>query len=267
MSRARRSPALAAPASRRDGRGTGTEDASGAPRRTRVGPRDGTVLEQTHGESEDPTSMDIQVNRLRVLDRLADDLAHEVKNPLNAVVINLELLKRRVADGETADALERADRVGEEIERVHALVDALFQVMRPECDAGAWVDVERAVRELLPLIELQTKLGRVAFERRPGAGIALVAVRPFTLKQAILNLVAGAVDAAPGGWLELRTFAVDGRVSFVVRCSAARETLLADGDRWAVVRALVREAGGGLRIDVDEDGRAMLLLSLRRAGR
>ena len=210
--------------------------------------------------------VDIQVNRLRVLDRLADDLAHEVKNPLNAVVINLELLKRRVGDGQTGDALERAERVGEEVRRVHELVDALFQVMRPGCDTGRTVDVDRVIRDLLPLIELQAKLARVALDRWPAKGMARVAVRPFTLKQAVLNLVTGAIDAAPGGRIELRTHLGDERVELLVRCDAPTDALRAQDDRWSTVRSLVRDGGGRVDVRSAADGGSNIVLRLPRVG-
>ncbi|NIP60786.1 MAG: hypothetical protein GWO00_23330, partial [Gemmatimonadetes bacterium] len=56
---------------------------------------------------------------LELVSRWADDLAHEIKNPLHAMVINLELVKRR-ATGEDAGALiQRAEVVESELYRVH----------------------------------------------------------------------------------------------------------------------------------------------------
>src|SRR5690606_30390207 len=48
---------------------------------------------------DDPaaTPMMIRDNKLALVERLADDLAHEIKNPLHAMVINLEVLRRRIA--------------------------------------------------------------------------------------------------------------------------------------------------------------------------
>lgn len=254
------------PSRRRRTRRRGTEHATRAPSRWRSGSEPGDTVGRADGESEGPSLVDIQVNRLRVLDRLADDLAHEVKNPLNAVVINLELLKRRIAAGETGDALERADRVGAEVQRVHELVDALFQVMRPDCDAGRSVDVDRVLRDLLPLIELQAKLARVALDRRPARRLARVAVRPFTLKQAVLNLVAGAIDAAPGGRLELHTGLDEETVELSIRSDAPRDALLAQDDRWSAVRALVRDGGGRVDLRATDGGGSELALRLPRDG-
>jgi signal transduction histidine kinase len=52
---------------------------------------------------------ELQANRFSIVSRLADDLAHEIKNPLNAIIINLEVLKVRIARG---DADGAADRTG-----------------------------------------------------------------------------------------------------------------------------------------------------------
>ncbi|HEX6063419.1 MAG TPA: histidine kinase dimerization/phospho-acceptor domain-containing protein, partial [Longimicrobiales bacterium] len=74
---------------------------------------------------------DERANRYDVVSRLADDLAHEIRNPLNAMVVNLEVLRRRIALGAEDKALELTRVIDEEIARLSKLVDQLVHLMRP----------------------------------------------------------------------------------------------------------------------------------------
>ena len=56
---------------------------------------------------DDAAALALRANKLDLLERLADDLAHEIKNPLHSMVINLEVLKRRVARADSPDEVQR----------------------------------------------------------------------------------------------------------------------------------------------------------------
>jgi signal transduction histidine kinase len=70
---------------------------------------------------------------LKALQELASRVAHEIKNPLNAVVVNLEVVRSRCARGsiEPAAVLPFATAAAGELERVARLVDALLALARP----------------------------------------------------------------------------------------------------------------------------------------
>src|SRR5690606_23973046 len=77
------------------------------------------------------TRRDLLASRYRLISRLADDLAHEIKSPLHAMVINLEVLRRRVTAGDPDIALERAAGTDQEIPRPHQLAALLLTALRP----------------------------------------------------------------------------------------------------------------------------------------
>lgn len=70
---------------------------------------------------------------LGALQRLAGRVAHEIKNPLNAVAVNLEVVRARCARGgiEPSAVLPFAETAVGELERVARLVDALLALARP----------------------------------------------------------------------------------------------------------------------------------------
>lgn len=207
---------------------------------------------------------DREVNHLELVSRWAEDLAHQIKNPFHALVINLELVKRRAGDRE--GVTERAEVVESEIHRVHELVDSLLAVVRPwpETDTA---DVDRVFDALLPVVRARASLRLIAYQHEPGGGT--VAMPPADLALVILNLVDNAMDA----------FDDPGRIR--TRCAredhGTRITVADDGSGLgdvpgdpfergvtgrpgraglglAVTRTLVRRAGGSVAITAHDDG-------------
>lgn len=207
------------------------------------------------GGSRRVTALEVRANRLDVLDRLVADLAHEVKNPLNAVVINLELLKRRVGAGATEDALEYTDRVGREVHRVHAIMDALFSFMRPHREPEPPVRLGPVLGELLPLMQVQAKAARVAYDHRPADEQTLVSIHPHVLKQVVLTLFAGVLDATAtdGAGVALET--VEAPDAVEMRLTAGERDEPPDaGRRLETVRSLLGPAGGRLAVEAAGSG-------------
>lgn len=187
-----------------------------------------------------------EINRFELVSRWADDLAHEIKNPFHAMIINLELVKRRAGDPE--GLRDRAEVVESELNRVHGLIDSLLRLVRPWSDAGS-VDADAVFETLLPVLRARADLHQIEYRHEPGAGT--VVIPPADLVQVIANLTDNAVDAlAEGGHV-------------VTRC--------ARGD--AMVRIEVADDGPGvpaLDADVfapgvtDKDGRSGLGLTVAR---
>lgn len=221
--------------------------------------------------------LQVQANRFDLVSRLADDLAHEIKNPLHAMVINLELVKRRVTTGDIATALERADVVGAEVLRVNELMDLLLQLLRPMRQTGLVTDVDATMRELLPLLQVQARLSGVELGYTPAGRELGARIRKDALKHVVLNLAANALEAmrAEGGRIAL-SMGVDGEgvrlrvadtgpglpAEAVARFGEAGAGARAGhaGLGLCVARELVEEAGGELRVERagDEGGGAVL---------
>ncbi len=141
------------------------------------------------------TRRDLLASRYALVSRLADDLAHEIKNPLHAMVINLEVLRRRVAAGDPDIALERATVIDQEIQRTHQLVDLLLKLLRPDRQKDQQVhSLAGALDEVLPLIRLQSKLALVPLEAEDMDIDAPIRVAPADLKFALLALAMPMVD-------------------------------------------------------------------------
>lgn len=201
--------------------------------------------------------------RFDVVSRLTDDLAHEIKNPLNAIVINLEVLRARVKRGDGGAALERADVIEQEARKLHLLIDRLLHLVRPETD-DASPALDQVLDEILPLVEAQVRLARNSF-RSDCVAAVLVAVPRVVLRFALLEAMSAVHERLGDGAGEFTVDCVAAEGAITVRVDSR---LAADRDGPAPAPRLVHMAGALLRPfggTVHADGTGITLVLPRTA--
>lgn len=125
---------------------------------------------------------------------LVNSLAHEIRNPLNALSVNLDLLSRQIGEGPGAGKLAGALR---EVRRLDELLTAFLRFARPK------VPKKRELKLGLLLADLETFITPVAatsgvtLEFGPVADVA-VKTDPDLLKQALLNVIINSFEAGAG---------------------------------------------------------------------
>jgi signal transduction histidine kinase len=137
--------------------------------------------------------------RLSAISRLSSGVAHEIKNPLNAILLRLDLLKVRLGDSDE-EVSEELAVLSREVLRLNRVVTTFLDFSRPVEVHYEDVDLAALVREVTELIRPQADLANIALECVIPAEPASMRGDPDLLKQAILNLVTNAVEAmSPGG--------------------------------------------------------------------
>lgn len=152
--------------------------------------------------------------RIVALGRLTAGVAHEVKNPLNAMTIHLELLKQKLAGAEPASAATHAEVIGQEIRRLDEVVQGFLKFARPEEVLLAPVALAPLVASVFDAVQPEAERGGVALQRACTDEALVVEGDAVLLRQAFLNLAQNAVQAMPqGGRLTVScTAAGDGRI-------------------------------------------------------
>lgn len=212
----------------------------------------------------------LRANKLDLLERLADDLAHEIKNPLHSMVINLEVLKRRVARADSPDEVQRYIGVlAGELERVNRRIELLLRLSRPGRGPES-TTLNELTEELMELIQLEARHADAQVEYLPQGAPARVFVPREPTRQAILNLVLEVIDHMEhGGTLRVTIAERDGRARLAVADSAAAAVTAIQADPGAprVAAAVALAAAVDGRVEVDESGEfPLLVLSLPVAG-
>jgi signal transduction histidine kinase len=142
-----------------------------------------------------------QAERLAELGTLTGGLAHEIKNPLSTVQLNLQLLEEDLrADhpGQTR-VLKRLATVRNETARLRDILDDFLRYAgRLELNCRP-TDLNHLLEELVDFFAPQAQVQRVQIRLRKSPEPVIASIDPKLIKQALLNLMLNGVHAMPGG--------------------------------------------------------------------
>jgi len=168
-------------------------------------------------ESPEPETRSAAEIQAQLLARLAGGLAHEIKNPLSTMAINLALLQeeweRVSAAGEGGDpgpavgrSLRRIRTLQAEVARLDGILDEFLTFARGGRVNRKPEDLSRIVRDLLEFVEPENESEGIRQHADLVHGLPMVLVDEMQLKQAVLNLLVNARQAMEsGGELIVRT--------------------------------------------------------------
>ncbi len=167
--------------------------------------------------------------RLSASGRLTRGVAHEVKNPINAIVLHLQLLRNKLAHQEP-DTRRHMDIIDAEIRRLDRVVQTLVDFTRPRDLRLEEVDLRRLMEDVAQLAAPDAEQHGVTIERHMPEQRLAIKVDMDLMKQALLNVVINGVQAMPQGGL--------------LTISARREN--------NAVLAEIRDEGGGIPQDMHD---------------
>jgi signal transduction histidine kinase len=154
--------------------------------------------------------------KLAALSRLTSGVAHEVKNPLNAMVLQLEILKSKLAnDGERV--APQINTLSAEIRRLDRVVKTFLDFTKPVELRRTETEVTTLIREVFMLAEPQARQNHVKLVLAPNGVLPNIKVDRDLIKQALLNLVINGCQAMPsGGELRVTPHASQQRVELEI---------------------------------------------------
>jgi two-component system, NtrC family, sensor histidine kinase HydH len=223
----------------------------------------------------------LAAERLAELGTLTGGLAHEIKNPLSTVQLNLQLLGEDVDPGwpGASRVLSRLKTVQRETGRLKEILDDFLRYAgKLELDCTD-LDLQQMLEDLSDFFAPQARLTKVNMRLRPG-GPVVVRADQRLIKQTVLNLMLNAVQAMPdGGELLLAAQMDEGGRSGSIRITDTGTGIAAElqgrifdayyttkkggtGLGLAMARRIIREHGGDIEL-TSEPGKGSLFV-LRR---
>jgi C4-dicarboxylate-specific signal transduction histidine kinase len=241
-----------------------------------------TELERTTRELETAQDQVVRSERLASVGKLSAGVAHEIGNPLAAILGLLELARSPELDPE-----ERADflkRIHDETERIHSIIRNLLDFARREEDAtDARASLGVVIDDAVKLVKPQKNARNVRIERDIADDLPEVRGAHDQLLQLVVNLLLNAADAMNGqGVVAVRAVLEGDRVILTVTDEGpgidpeilphvfepfvtSKPPGHGTGLGLAVSNTIVERAGGSMRAENVSSGGARFTISLARA--
>jgi signal transduction histidine kinase len=147
------------------------------------------------------------------ISQLAGGLAHEIRNPLSTLSLNLDLLSEDFHDAETPRdrrVQQRVERLKREVQRLYDILENFLRFARVQELKLAPSDLNALVDDLRDFYEPQASTRGIVVRTYCAPDLPLLALDADLLKQALLNLMLNAEHAMPEGGELIMTTRRDG---------------------------------------------------------
>jgi PAS domain S-box-containing protein len=225
----------------------------------------------------------LQSEKMSAVGQLISGVAHELNNPLTAILGYAQLLE---TEGLSDRATDFVSKLFKQAQRTHRVVQSLLSFARQRKPHKQEVDLCKVLDETLALRDYDMKVSNIKLERVTEAALPAVTGDPHQLEQVFLNITNNAVDAmleaGQGGTLKVRIFAKDGQVHaefqdsgpgikepnrifepFYTTKSVGKGT----GLGLSICYGIVKEHGGDISARNAHEGGAIVDVCLPSAGR
>jgi two-component system NtrC family sensor kinase len=152
----------------------------------------------------------LQSEKMSAVGQLIAGVAHELNNPLTAILGYAQLLDSADLDHRSADYVRKLFK---QAQRTHRVVQNLLSFARQRKPQKQVVDLRKVLEEALALRDYDLRVNNISLEREIPDGLPSVVADPHQLEQVFLNVINNALDAIVegngGGVLKVRAFTKD----------------------------------------------------------
>ena len=139
--------------------------------------------------------------KLAALHTLSAGVAHEIRNPLSALDLNVHLLEEELSEqkAKSPKASQYLDVVNVEIRRLNGILDSFLKFARPAAVEMREIRMEDVVSHIVQLLHYETAERQIRLETAVGLQLPRVLGDETQLSQVLLNLVVNSVQSMPAG--------------------------------------------------------------------
>lgn len=135
----------------------------------------------------------VQADKLVLLGQLSAGVAHEIRNPLAAVNLNLQMLKRRFT--EEATEYNYINTALQGVDRISRIVEVTLNFSRPTMPDIKEININTLIPSTLDMTESVLKRKEIMVELKLSDDLPLVAADVKQMQQVFINLITNAADA------------------------------------------------------------------------
>lgn len=217
--------------------------------------------------------------RLAYLGEIAGSLAHEIRNPLNTINMNIQLLDEQFAD-QPENIKTKLSRVRNEIGRLDGILTSFLRFARPPKLSIDRVDMNEFLTKLLEFFGPEVEKSGISLELEMEQPLPQIQGDPEQLRQLFLNLLLNARDSTPkGGHIKVSAWKTSRRVHVSVSDNGTGipKNMLekifepyvttkenGTGVGLAIVRRIAMDHGGSVRVESEVGKGSTFTVSLLR---
>jgi PAS domain S-box-containing protein len=155
----------------------------------------------------------LQSEKMSAVGQLIAGVAHELNNPLTAILGYAELLE---SEGLNDRAQDYVSKLFKQAQRTHRVVQNLLSFARQRKPQREEVDIRKVLDETLALRDYDFKINNIRVEREAPSDPVMVVADPHQIEQVFLNIINNAVDAiletGRSGTIKIRIFSQNGHI-------------------------------------------------------
>jgi signal transduction histidine kinase len=244
-------------------------------------------LKQREAQLKDKQEALLRAEQLAAVGRISAQIAHEVRNPLSSIGLNVELLDEALGKAgfgssvEASEAREVLAAIVREVDRLAEITEEYLRMARLPKPSLASEDLNEVVGNVLEFSKEELERSKVKVVRRLDPSAPRALADEGQLRQVFLNLLRNSREAMPeGGQLTVESRTVNGRAE-VVFCdsgrgmtSDVRERIFepffstkegGTGLGLAVSQQILQAHGGSIRCESSPGGGTTFVVSLPKA--
>jgi len=187
------------------------------------------MVESLHDAFETISDMhknSIHTDRLSTMGTLAASISHEIKNPLNSIMVTSEIMAAKCDE-----ALPFADKIMADTERIRDIIDQTLQFSRLDNEGTECISIKDFVQDIeLYVNRTMFRMEGIRFLTEVDDNLNFININRVSFQQILINLLKNAMDTV----MEKHSSARNGRVSLIVRPYEDE------------VEFIVRDNGGGI---------------------
>lgn len=151
----------------------------------------------------------IQADKLALLGKLTAGVAHEIRNPLAAISMNLQVLQRKISA--TSPEMFNVQTALQGVERLGQIVEATLNFSRPSIAAMLPEDLNKVIKNSLKMVETNLNRKTIDIELHLDDNLPHIEVDSKQMQQVLINLFSNASDAIKAkGKINVSTFVEKG---------------------------------------------------------